>query len=130
MGEKLTKLLEDLRSGAVRLVPGEATDEMVQAVYNTMPEGDAWGQTIFAQDLYAATLSACPDLTPALVEMIEGLVRERDEARGVLSGLSSCFGAGLGDDTTTAEQFDRRIREGVEITYAPMVEAWRKEIAK
>lgn len=36
------------------------------------------------------------------------------DARDILSGLSSFLGAGMGDDTTTAKQFDQRIHWGIE----------------
>lgn len=78
-------------------------------------------------DTSAVSLISRP---PSSEAEIAGLMAERDALRGVLSGLSSFLGAGLGDDATTAEQFDRRIREGIETTYAPMVEAWQRSISE
>lgn len=101
MTPALTKLLEDLRSGAVRLVPGEATHDMQNAmafyhINHAGPAGDA--EMSLARSSYKAMLSRAPDLTPALVEMIEGLVRERDEAmaeRDALREVLAPFGAVL-----------------------------------
>lgn len=45
---------------------------------------------------------------------LKTLRAENEQLRGVLSGLSSYLGAGLGDDSTTPEQFDARIRWGIE----------------
>jgi len=39
---------------------------------------------------------------------------EVENARDILSGLSSYLGAGLGDDATTLKQFDERIRWGID----------------
>ena len=39
---------------------------------------------------------------------------ELQEARDVLSDMSSYVGAGLGDENTTVEQYDKRIRWGIE----------------
>lgn len=47
---------------------------------------------------------------PAIVAALEGESR----AKYVLSGLSSYLGVGIGDDSTTAEQFDTRIRWGID----------------
>lgn len=44
----------------------------------------------------------------------ERLARERDEARDVLSGLSSYVGAGLGDDNTPIDDYGKRIRWGID----------------
>ena len=37
------------------------------------------------------------------------------EALEVLGGLSSYLGMGLGDERTTAQEYDRRIREGIDL---------------
>lgn len=99
-----TKLLEDLRSGAVRLVPGEVLEadavvtlDMVAVmkkelvVLRDTPNlnlGMAMSRAILARQ----GESASPDLTPALVEMIEGLVRERDEAKAQLRTGETQYG--------------------------------------
>lgn len=95
MTPTLTKLLEDLRSGAVRLVPGEALEKAFRSVLmewerrrehlNCSPSDKDKFVTRSVAELSAAS----PDLTPALVEMIEGLVRERDEAVCNLDALMS-----------------------------------------
>lgn len=78
-----TKLLEDLRSGAVRLVPVEATDAMYDAAHELVErKNGTWGwdkQVKSPGDMWRAMLSVAPDVS--LAEMIEGLVRERDKAR-------------------------------------------------
>lgn len=50
-----------------------------------------------------------------LLDAMPGEYRgEVEGLRAVLSGLSSYLGAGLGDEATTPEQFDQRIRWGIE----------------
>lgn len=78
MTEAQTKLLEDLRSGAVRLVPVEALDLVLDNVgWDEGPHDEGW-KSKELQSAEKALSQPSPDLTPALVEMIEGLVRERD----------------------------------------------------
>lgn len=87
MTPEQTKLLEDLRSGAVRLVPGEAT----AYVYDP-GAGSAMDKLLWARDRQAVETdcirrggsltplyTASPDITPALVEMAEGLVWDLDK---------------------------------------------------
>lgn len=38
----------------------------------------------------------------------------KDDALDILAGLSSFLGAGLGDDSTTPEEYGRRIRWGID----------------
>lgn len=45
---------------------------------------------------------------------LERLRAENETARDILSNLSSYLGAGMGDDNTTPEQFDARIRWGID----------------
>lgn len=47
-------------------------------------------------------------------EKLAELTKERDALRDALSTLSSWLGQGLGDDTTSAEDYEKRIREGVD----------------
>lgn len=49
-----------------------------------------------------------------LIARAEGAERERDEARDVLSGLALFLGVGMGDETTTADKYDDRIRWGID----------------
>lgn len=64
------KLLADLRSGAVRLVPVEATLDMQSAALCYVPR-----QSI-TRSVYRAMLSVTPDLSASLSEMIEALDHE------------------------------------------------------
>lgn len=55
----------------------------------------------------------------ALLERIDAfeaaeMETKLEEARDILSDLSSYLGAGMGDDTTTLKQFDARIRWGID----------------
>lgn len=52
--------------------------------------------------------------------------RERDEARAVLSNLSHYLSCGLGDDSTTAQEYAARIREGINFLLTPVLEDNRK----
>ena len=78
------KLLADLRSGAWRLVPGEADGGMLGAVNWSGPFVkqicDAHGPNTVssrqAKLVYKAMLTASPDLSASLAEMIEGLVEQ------------------------------------------------------
>lgn len=45
---------------------------------------------------------------------LDALRGEVEQAKDILSGLSSYLGAGLGDDATTLKQFDERIRWGID----------------
>jgi len=78
MTEAQIKLLADLRSGAVRLVPTEATPEMVAAALKVDWSNEDEEGT--AHNVWHVTTAASPD-PASLAEMIEGLVGERDEAR-------------------------------------------------
>lgn len=62
------------------------------------------------------------------IAALEARVQDRDALHAVLSGLSSWLGNGSGDDTTTAETFDARIRDGVE--RVTRVEVERRERAE
>ena len=57
-------------------------------------------------------------LIPAVLEALNTRPapsgEEVEEARDILSALSSYLGAGLGDDKTTLAQFDDRIRWGID----------------
>lgn len=72
------KLLADLRSGAVRLVPKEATPEMRAAAY-PMIEREETSRALITWE--AMVKAASPDLSASLAEMIEGLVGERDRLK-------------------------------------------------
>lgn len=67
----MTSMEEALRSGAVRLVPVEATDDMT-AAWPSYNKGAGHERSI-----YNAMLSAAPDHTPALLALIE----ERDRLK-------------------------------------------------
>lgn len=99
-------LLEALRSGAVRVVPVEAT----QWQWRSRLKGsawDAWEQGRFGQEIppfaevekrAVFTVSpASPDHTPDLLALIEGLKKERDEALQAFAGgayADACKGGG------------------------------------
>lgn len=59
-------------------------------------------------------------------EIIPKLQCERDEARAVLSNLSHYLSCGLGDDSTTAQEYAARIREGINFLLTPVLEDNRK----
>lgn len=72
----MTSIEEAIRSGAMRLVPVEATDDMT-AAWPSYNKGAGHERSI-----YNAMLSAAPDHTPALLALIEERDRlkvERDE---------------------------------------------------
>lgn len=50
------------------------------------------------------------------------LERERDEALDVLSNISSYLGCGIGDDTTTARQYNEMIMDGIKLLNDLIVE--------
>jgi hypothetical protein len=56
----------------------------------------------------------------------EQVKSERDEARAVLSNLSHYLSCGLGDDSTTAQEYAARIREGINFLLTPILEDNRK----
>jgi len=56
----------------------------------------------------------------------EQVKSERDEARAVLSNLSHYLSCGLGDDSTTAQEYAARIREGINFLLTPVLEDNRK----
>lgn len=63
--------------------------------------GDIWAAKVAAQADYEARILAALEPAP-------------DLALDVLSGLSSYLGAGIGDDSTTAAEYDKRIRWGID----------------
>jgi len=58
----------------------------------------------------------------AAVAELAPAAQAREAALSVLSGLSSYLGAGLGDDATTPEQYDDRIRWGIDHQIAVTVQ--------
>ena len=99
-----TSIEEALRSGAVRLVPVEATPEMVNAAWRVtevVPANERMGVLLSSARTahsvkmlrrWKAMLSASPDHTPALVALIEErdrLMVERDEARLLFDTMAS-----------------------------------------
>lgn len=87
---------------------------------------DAWEQGRFGQEV------------PPFMEVEERPVPEPEadwrtralELESVLVGLSSSFGAGTPSEPLSPQSYDRRIREGIEITHAPMVEAWQRSLSE
>jgi hypothetical protein len=65
-------------------------------------------------------------LTPAccaeMIALAGKLERERDEARAALSALALHLSMGIGDNSTTAQQYYERILEGLELLTTPIVE--------
>lgn len=56
------------------------------------------------------------------------LRRERDEAREVLSEIALYLSAGMGDESTTASQYQDRILEGIKLLTDPMVQNWKEAL--
>lgn len=54
------------------------------------------------------------------------LERERDEARGALSEIALYLSVGMGDETTTAQQYKQRILEGIKMLSEPIVNLWKQ----
>lgn len=48
--------------------------------------------------------------------------RERDEAREALSQIAFYLSVGMGDETTTAQQYQQRILEGIKFLMEPIAE--------
>lgn len=94
-----------------------ATEEMdnVQGWFRKWTSGDspisAWKDDPELAGHYHDAMERLPDFKAALFAALPAAPAEdvRD-GMDVLSGLSSYLGAGLGDETTTAEQYDQRIR--------------------
>ena len=66
--------------------------------------------------------------TLAVENMLEvnKICNQRDEAMDILSNLSHYLSCGLGDETTTAEEYGARIREGINALLDPIVEEKEK----
>ena len=52
--------------------------------------------------------------------------RERDEAREALSEIALYLSVGMGDETTTAQQYKQRILEGIKMLSEPIVNLWKQ----
>ncbi len=90
------------------------------------PDNDyPWHDTPHGPDLVLRAHGLPPADVAAIVEAHNRVAKQLEEAMSVLSGLSSCLGAGLGDDATTPDQFDDRIRWGVDF----MIKAERDRAA-
>lgn len=77
-------ILEDLKSGRLVVVPREATDEM-EVAGASVEDTDHGGLHGYASDVWSAMRSAAPDHTAGLIALVEGMERERGEARSLLS---------------------------------------------
>jgi len=66
--------------------------------------------------------------TLAVENMLEvnKICNQRDEVMDILSNLSHYLSCGLGDETTTAEEYGARIREGINALLDPIVEEKEK----
>lgn len=91
MTEAQIKLLADLRSGAVRLVPVGTTCGM-RAIGTDARWRSAVRNADNVHEIYTAMLATSPDLSASLAEMIEGLVGERDAALAELSRQNEIWG--------------------------------------
>lgn len=54
------------------------------------------------------------------------LERERDEAREALSSISLYLSVGMGDETTTAQQYEQRILDGIKMLAEPIAKLWKQ----
>ena len=59
-------------------------------------------------------------------EEIQKVCKERDEAREVLSELLLYLSAGMGDETTTPQQYQTRILEGIKMLTDPITDLWKQ----
>ncbi len=64
--------------------------------------------------LWRSKLTRCADLIEDQAAELATLRAERDDFRDTLSGLALYLSVGSGDDTTTAEQYDKRIMWGID----------------
>lgn len=94
---------------------------------------DAWEQGRFGQEVppfmeveERRALSPAPPVPNPEAEWRTRAL----ELESVLVGLSSSFGAGTPSEPLSPQSYDRRIREGIEITHAPMVEAWQRSLSE
>jgi hypothetical protein len=69
-----------------------------------------------------ATLDSVYQEGKKLEKELVAAQRERDEAREALSALSLYLSMGIGDNSTTAQQYYERILEGMELLTTPIVE--------
>ena len=52
--------------------------------------------------------------------------RERDEARDALSEIAFYLSVGLGDETTTPQQYKERILDGIKMLTDPIMALWKQ----
>ncbi len=78
-------ILDQIKTGRLVVVPRDPDDAMIETAYDVLVDGKEWGRQVSGADVFAAMLAASPDHTTALVALVEGMERERDETARQLS---------------------------------------------
>lgn len=87
------------------------TPERIAAMATALRHPETWNGS---ESDYAEGLALAADMLDHQAAELATLRAERDDFRDTLSGLALYLSVGSGDETTTAEQFDKRIMWGID----------------